>query len=249
MTCDLLAIGPHPDDIELFCGGTVAKSVRLGHTVALLDLTRGELASRGTVEERAAEANRAAELLGVSERHNLGLPDGRIRDDDASVAKLVVLIRELRPTVVLAPWRHARHPDHEAAHQLVRRAVFSAGLKNYLPMPDGKNGPHRPARVCFYPMRVETRPTLLVDITEHWEQKRRAIEAHASQVMPTPGAPETLIGSASSLAALETRDRYWGTQAGSQYAEPFVMAELPVVDDLVKALEGSATPHFMLEPR
>jgi N-acetylglucosamine malate deacetylase 1 len=249
--CALLAIGPHPDDVELFCGGTVALAVAQGHRVALLDLTYGELASRGTPEERSAEAAAAAGLLGVAERLCLGLPDGGLGDpdrpsaDEGALAALVDALRGLRPAVVLAPWREDRHPDHAAAHALVRRAVFFAGLHRYREATGLER--HRVDRVCYYPMRVEARPSFLVDISAVAATKRRAIEAHASQVGQRPGSPATLLGAPDALAALDARDRYWGAQLGVERAEAFVTGAVVPVDDVVAHFRGRPEPHLTPE--
>lgn len=244
---DLLAVGPHPDDVELFCGGTVARTVRQGHTVALVDLTRGEAASRGTPELRAEEAAAAASILGVAERRNLGIPDAGIRcdaaapGDDAYTARLVSVLRELRPRVVLAPWREARHPDHAAAATLVERAVFLAALRSYRPQLGDR---HRVSRVLSYPIRVVPQLSFLVDISEVAEVKEQAIAAYGSQVKPDPNAAPTLVGSAGSLDSLRARDAYLGAQLGVARAEGFVVRDAVPVDDVVAHFGDRPEPYF-----
>ena len=243
---DVLAIGPHPDDVEIFCGGTVALMVRQKRQVAILDLTQGELSSRGTVTIRAVEAQAAARVLGVQTRLQLGLPDGHIRVDDASCTALVRVLRQLRPRIVLAPWRSERHPDHEAAAELIYRAVFMAGLRRY----DEEQGfpAHTVAEVLSYPMRVEAPIRILVDITEVMDTKLAAMAQHVSQLAPNPDAPPTLVGSADSGEALRARDRYFGAMAGCTFAEGFVTRSVPVIQDPVSVFSGRGAPHFFQEP-
>lgn len=219
---DVLAVGPHPDDVELFIGGTVRHLVQLGHRVAILDLTRGECATRGTPEVRAGEALRAAQILGVA-RHQLGLPDGGVRaDEPAQVEALVRYLRRRRPELVIAPWTEERHPDHEAAARLALRATFLASAGGYLPeLPR-----HVVRELVHYPMRVLRKPSFVVDISHVVDDKRRAVLCHASQVGgPTTSSRatgETLVGSHDGVAAIELRDRFYGAQIGATAAEPFI---------------------------
>ena len=229
---DVLAIGPHPDDVELFVGGTIARLVAAGHRVAILDLTRGEAATRGTPELRADEARRAAEVLGVA-RERLDLPDGGVRDTPEQVAALVTRLRAHRPELVLAPWTDERHPDHAAAAALIVRAVFLASAGGFMPeLPR-----HVVREVLHYPMRVAARPSFVVDISAFSDVKRRAIACHASQLQPGPGAT-TLVASA--LATIDARDRYWGEHIGATYGEPFIIRATLAIDDPVA--------HFRARP-
>jgi N-acetylglucosamine malate deacetylase 1 len=242
---DLLAFGPHPDDVELFCGGIVARAAKLGQRVAIVDVTAGEAATRGTPDERAAEAGAAAKVLGVAHRECLGLPDGHLRgDDDEHVARIVEAIRRHRPRVVLAPWERERHPDHVAASQLVSRAVFLAGLARYRPEAGAR---HVCDALFQYPMRVRAELSFLVDTTEVHATKLAAIAAHRSQVGASDG-PATLIGGAGAIDAIVARDRYVGTLAGTQFAEGLVSRRLPVVDDIVGLFADRAPAHFFEEP-
>ena len=239
---DLLAIAPHPDDVEIFCGGIIAKSVAQGHNVAILDLTRGELSSRGTPELRAVEAAQAADLLGA-QRYNLGLPDGGIREGDAQTSALAAVLRQIRPKVVLAPWKQARHPDHSAASQLIDRAVFFARLaRASIP-----GEPHHVGRVVYYLQRVVPRADFLVDVSDVWSLKRDAIAAHGSQTAPKADGPRTLVGAPDALTAIEARDRYWGAQLGVTYAEAFCTAAAVPVDDLVAHFGNRDEPHFSID--
>lgn len=226
----LLAIGPHPDDVELFCGGTVIDAAQRGRRVGVLDLTEGEMASNGTVEQRRAEAAAAAEVMGLARRDNLGLPDGGLRaDDPEQVRRAAQALRRLRPEVLLIPWSQARHPDHEAASALMRRAVFTAGLRKA----DCEGEPHRVRRTLLYQMRVRFEPNLLVDISSALEAKARAIACHGSQVRPGPDAAQTLVGAPAATAAIEARDRYYGAALGVTAAEPFRTEAAVGVRDLV----------------
>ena len=240
---DILALAPHPDDAELFCGGLLAKMAHLGYRVGILDLTRGEKASRGTADQRAQEASRAAQVLGLAWRGNLGLPDcGLQADDPAQTLALVEQLRLLRPELVLAPWHQERHPDHRAASQLAERACFLAGLANY-PMPDQPL--HRVRQLLFYPMRVEARPSFLVDIAPFADQKRRAIACHASQIGQPQEGEVPLVAASLALPALAHRDGYYGAQLGSTAAEPYISpAALPVADPLALYRARAGAPHF-----
>ncbi len=243
---DILAIAPHPDDAELFCGGLLAKMAQLGYRVGILDLTRGEKASRGTADLRAQEASRAAQVLGVAWRGNLGLPDcGLLGDDPTQTLALVEQLRLLRPELVLAPWQQERHPDHRAAAQLADRACFLAGLRNF-PQPDQPL--HRIRQLLFYPMRVEARPSFVVDIEPFAELKRQAIACHASQVgQPQQGAVP-LVAASLALPALAHRDGYYGAQIGSAAGEPYISpAALSVADPLALFRGRPGVPHFFPE--
>jgi bacillithiol biosynthesis deacetylase BshB1 len=217
---DLLAFGPHPDDVELFCGGLLADAARRGHRAGVVDLTRGEMASRGTPETRAAETEAASRELGLAHRENLGLPDAGVRVDDASVALVVEALRRLRPEIVVAPYWSERHPDHEAASALVTRALFLAGLRKF-----GEGEPHAPRQVLYYPMRHLAEPSFVVDTTGVHARKMAAVRCYGSQVLAQAGAPATLVGSALSLSSLEARDAFYGAQIGVAFGEPYVVRE------------------------
>lgn len=240
---DLVAFGPHPDDIELFCGGIVARCAAAGRSVVVVDLTAGEAASRGTPAQRAAEAAEAASILGVADRRCLGLPDTGIDPRDAAqIAAVVGLLRQLRPTTVLAPPHQERHPDHAAAAALIERAAFLAGLSRHTPE---LGPPHAVRGLLHYPMRIRTPLSVLVDVSSVYERKRAAIAAHASQL--GPGAA-TLIGAPDATDAIEARDRYLGTLAGCRYAEGLWSRRLPVVDDPVGLWDGLGPAHFFEPP-
>lgn len=241
---DLLAIGAHPDDLELSCGGWLARAAARGQRVVLLDLTAGELATNGTPEVRAQEAQAAAELLGVACRRNAGLPDGHIHaTDEQQVDAVIAVIRAETPALVLAPWTEARHPDHAAAGALVRRAVFLAGLRQHRP---DLGAPHRPTHLLHYPQRHEVRPDFVVDISAVVGQKQRAIAAHASQF---GAGRSTLINQPVGLEAWAVRDRYWGASIGVAHGEPYLLGTPVPVSDPVAHFAAHPAPAVLVPTR
>ena len=217
MRVDALFIGAHPDDVELTSGGLAALLASHGHAVAIVDLTRGESASRGTPEQRAAEGAVAARALGVAERRPLGLPDlGLNRHDRAQLGPLVAALREFRPRLVVAPDRHDAHPDHVEASHLVARACYLSGLARY----PAAGERHRPQHLLFALYRSGTRPHLVVDITPVWERRAAALAAHASQLAGTPG-PDTYLTAPDFLAEVEARARVFGAAIGVRYGEGY----------------------------
>jgi len=222
---DLLAIGPHPDDIEIGIGGIVAKHAALGFRVGLCDLTAGEMGSNGTVEERLAEAEAARGVLGAAWRVNLRLPDraiGSNRDHERGVASLV---RRARPKVVALPYWSDRHPDHVAASHLLTEGVFSAGLRRYSADGDA----WKPESVCYYFINDSAPPSFVVDVSDHYETKRRALACHVSQFQPAQSdAVATRLTSATFRQLIESRDGQFGALAGVAFAEGIVVKH-PVV--------------------
>lgn len=229
---DVLAIGAHPDDIELACGGTVAKFTEEGYSVAIVDCTNGELGSRGNAEIRAIEAKKGAEILGVKFRENLGLPDGKLTVNDESVEKMIVMIRKYRPKIVLVNPPYERHPDHEASHFILRKAMFKSGLVKVETEFDGV--PQTPLRIrkmfCYmqsyeFPRKAD----FYVDITSTFEKKMNAIKAYTSQVfvpgLSDPSGPVTRLSRPEFLEELEARAIYFGTQIGVRFAEAFYSIE------------------------
>lgn len=220
-TVDVLAIGAHPDDVEIGCGGLLAKLSRAGKRVAMVDLTAGEMGTRGTVEERRREAANAAAILGLQERVCAGLPDGGVANTPGQQRAVIPLIRRFRPKVLLTLMDRDRHPDHTATHTLVREANFLAGLARL----DTGQAPHRtPAVYYFHPYTDFTgTPDFLVDVTGDFETKLAALREHRSQFHnPNEnGGAETWISSPEFWEGISVRARYWGARAGVQYAEPF----------------------------
>jgi bacillithiol biosynthesis deacetylase BshB1 len=236
MACDLLAVGAHPDDVELFCGGTVATLVGRGVRVGLLDLSRGELGTRGTAASRRREAERAAEILGVAFRETLDLGDGALRHGPEEEAIVASVIRRHRPRLILAPPRQARHPDHARAGALVEAASYSAGLAKFR----AKGKPHRPDRVVFAMERYLFLPTFVVDVTRGWAMKMEAIRAFESQ-FHREGKPQgraTFISRPEFLEEIEARGRFFGSLVGVRWGEPFLSDLPPRLDDPLAAFSG-----------
>lgn len=236
MNIDVLAIGAHPDDADLGVGGLLCKLARAGRTAMVLDLTKGELGSRGTVEERRVEAAEAAKSLGILGRRNAGLPDGGITNIPEQRLVLIRILRELRPTILLAPMAPDRHPDHAAAHELVRDANFFSGVHGV----DTGQPPHRANTVYHYRAYEGNgeSPTHVVDISTVFEEKMAALRSFRSQFY-NPGytGPETMIASLAFWEAITTRAAYWGNRIGVRYGEP-LYGTLPVAMDLPPELES-----------
>ncbi len=223
MTADILAIGAHPDDIELSCGGTVAKMVQAGRRVALLDLTQGELGTRGTRDIRAQEAEAAASVLGIAERRTLDIPDGNIEVTIENARKVIEVIRDLRPSMLLIPHSEERHPDHVRAHRLCKEAWFYAGLKNIPSLYRGAGqSPHRPDVYFEFMQWFEFAPSFIVDVSDVWETKMKAIRAFKSQFHdPKSTEPATKLSQPGFLELIEVRGRYYGERIGVRYGEAF----------------------------
>lgn len=240
---DILAISPHPDDAELFCGGLLASATAAGQKTAIVDLTKGELSTNGSPESRAKEAASASEVLGLSNRINLGLPDGGIHAnagfDSDQLAVLVDALRELKPKLLLLPFKEDRHPDHRAASELSRQAVFFAGLKKY----SGKKylAPYAVPASIYYQMRFSFRPSFVVDVSESYQKKSAAIACYQSQVERTKETGETLINAPLSLKAIEARDMYYGAMIGKQYGEPYYSESMLAVKNPLE-LVGQELP-------
>ncbi|MBL7645055.1 MAG: bacillithiol biosynthesis deacetylase BshB1 [Candidatus Hydrogenedentes bacterium] len=235
MSIDVLAIGAHPDDADLGVGGLLCKLGRAGKSAVVLDLTKGELGSRGTAAERKVEALESARLLGILGRRNAGLPDGGIMNTPEQRLVLIRILRELKPALLLAPMAPDRHPDHSAAHSLVRDANFFAGVHGV----DTGQAPHRAGTVYYYRAYEsdEESPTHVVDISAVFEHKLTALRAFRSQFYnPDYTGPETLIASSAFWEGITTRAEYWGARIGVRYGEP-LYGTLPVAMDLPPELE------------
>jgi bacillithiol biosynthesis deacetylase BshB1 len=232
MKLDLLAIAAHPDDVELTCGGTLLKMARRGYKTGILDLTAGEMGTRGTPETRAKEAAKAAKLLGVAWRGTLGVPDSDVQPARQHKLSLARVIRELRPKTVILPYWEARHPDHYHASTLGYEACFLAGLKQ-LPI---EGEPHRPFKILYSTSYAGVRPTFVVDITKEFEQRRKAILAFGSQFRPGKGQPKSNVFLAIDRLEDEMNQlaRHYGQMIGVKYGEPFLTKELMQVDDVVE---------------
>jgi len=229
MTVDVLAIFAHPDDVELTVAGTLLKMKSLGYRTGALDVTQGEMGTRGTVEGRATEAIEAAEILQLDLRENLGLPDGHVFADDASRTKLVRVLRRLKPRLILTHQDGDPHPDHNHIVQLVRESARLTSMYKY----DEGNGDRIPVPVVAH--NVFSRrviPTFIVDISDHLEGKMNAIRAHASQFYnPGSDEPETRLTSETFLHEIENRARYFGSLIGVAAGEPYYVREALNVED------------------
>lgn len=229
-TIDVLAIGAHPDDVEMNVGGTLLKLKAQGYRTGILDMTRGEMGTRGTVEIRALEAHNAAQILGLDVRANLELPDGHISADDASRRKLVRALRRLRPKVIFAHYPEDPHPDHAHSAQIIREAAHLAHLAKY----DTDFGLERHfiSAIAHYLFPRTVAPTFLVDITAHREEKWAALAAHVSQFHnPNSQDLQTLLSGEDFFDRLKARDRYFGSLINVRDAEAFVVKEALNVAD------------------
>jgi N-acetylglucosamine malate deacetylase 1 len=228
---DLLVFGPHPDDIEIGLGGCIAKHAALGHRVGLCDLTAGEMGSNGTVEIRLAEAEAARAVLGAAWRTNLRLPDRRIGSSPDHARAATALVREARPRAVAIPYDVDRHPDHVASSRLLYDAVFDSGLRRY---EDGRD-PWRPEWLLYYFINDAAAPSFVVDVSGHYDVKRRALQCHETQFRATEGgAIQTRLTSPLFLQMVESRDAQFGALAGVTFAEGVVVKEPIVRRSLLK---------------
>ncbi|HUN63495.1 MAG TPA: bacillithiol biosynthesis deacetylase BshB1 [Candidatus Sulfotelmatobacter sp.] len=232
MNLDVLAIAAHPDDVELTCGGTLLKMANKGYKTGILDLTAGEMGTRGTPETRAKEAARAAKLLKIAWRATLGVPDSDVQPTRAHKLRLAARIRELRPHTVIIPYWEARHPDHYHASTLAYEGCFLAGLKQ-LPL-DGE--PFRPFKILYATSFEGMPPTFVVDITKEYETRHRAILAYGSQFRPAKSERKQKVFLAIDQldSMMELLARHYGQMIGVRYGEPFLQKELMAVDDVVR---------------
>lgn len=238
MKLDALVVAAHPDDAEICLGGTLLRLVRAGRAVGVVDLTRGELGSRGDRATRDGETAAATEILGLAARHNLDLPDGGLRSSEPSRAALAALIRELRPDVLLAHHLEDLHPDHAAAGALAREAWYLAGLRR---LAEGAGGPpaHRPPRLLHFMGHVPFEPTFVVDVSEVWEDKRRLVQTYASQLRPQDESDDGshLLFGADILERMETKARFFGERIGVRFGEPLLhRGPLPLGDPILSHL-------------
>lgn len=229
---DVLAFGPHPDDVEICAGGLLARLGDAGYRCVIVDVTRGEAATRGTPETRAEEAAAAAACLGLVGRENLGLPDAGVRVCAEMEEPVVAAIRRWRPKVVLSPCREDRHPDHVASANLIFRAFYAATIAL---APGGGLPPHRPDALIEYFGHLEPTPSFVVDVSDVWERRMDAVRCYASQFgSEGDDAPVTNISSPEFIDRVESRFRYWGSRIGARYGEPFRVDRAVAVDDPVQ---------------
>lgn len=220
--CDVLALSPHPDDADLFCGATLASWAAQGRRVRIVDLTAGELSTNGTVQLRRQESLAAAAALGVdSEREVLGLEDGGLdHRDPAQVERLVELLRRRRPRLLVAPWRDDRHPDHLEASLLARDALFWAGVAKYAPR---AGEAARPRRLIYYPCHAEAPADLYINVGAGIESWEKSLDCYASQVQSGPDRAKTFLNRREFRSGLRARRRHWGELCGVVWAEAFLV--------------------------
>jgi bacillithiol biosynthesis deacetylase BshB1 len=220
--------------VELSCGGTLIKAVRQGHKVGIVDITEGELGTRGSREIRAAEASNAAEVLGVHFRTNLRIPDGNIEKTPENVLRLVSVIRAVRPQVILIPHSIDRHPDHESSHLLCRKAWFDAGLRHIESIVDGMaQEAFRPRAVYHYMQWHEFIPSFIVDVSDTYDTRVEAMRAYRSQFHdPQSDEPGTVLSTPAFLEMVRTRLEYYGDRIGVKYGEAFYSPAALAIPDI-----------------
>jgi bacillithiol biosynthesis deacetylase BshB1 len=232
---DLLFFGAHPDDVELSAGGMIARARRDGLRVGLVDLTRGEMGTRGTPPTRKREAAAAARILGAVFREQLDFGDGGLRTGREEEMKLIDLIRRTRPRLVFAPWPDDRHPDHTRTGRVVTDASFYAGLRQL----ESDVPAHRPQTVIYYLQNYMLAPSFVVDVTNAWPTKMKAIHAFKSQFFDAKSKePQTFISDPRFLEMIEARGRHFGALIGARFGEAFVTKQPPRVDDVIAAYGG-----------
>lgn len=231
-TVDILAIAAHRDDVEQTCGGTLLVQQALGWRTGILDLTRGEGGTRGSAAERAAEAEAAAQILRVSHREALDLPDGSLTPSLENRLKIAAVLRRLRPRVVILPYLQGRHPDHYTAATLGYEACFAAGLAK-LDLPAEHGAPHRPYKVLYASLYADVRPSFVVDITPHIETRLAALLAYRSQYGAQPAGAGLFVPEDDIRERMFATARHYGLLAGVRYAEPFVQKEVALANDLM----------------
>ncbi|HVN22317.1 MAG TPA: bacillithiol biosynthesis deacetylase BshB1 [Dongiaceae bacterium] len=233
---DILAIAAHRDDVEQTCGGTLLKAAERGQRTGILDLTRGEMGTRGTAEDREREANDAAKILQVCWRRALDLPDGRVENTWENRLKVAAVIRETRPRVVILPYWKGRHPDHYTASILGYEACFLAGLAKLDVGPqtaDLKLTPHRPFKIIYATLYYDIRPSFVVDISDQFENKFASILAYKSQFSDQDAGKDLFPAHQEIRARVDAMARFYGMLGGVTYGEPFLQKEVGLVDDLL----------------
>ena len=244
---DVLAIAAHRDDVEQTCGGTLLKMAQRGQRTGILDLTQGEMGTRGTAEDRAREATDAAKILRASWRHALDIPDGRVENTWENRLKIARVIRQTRPRVVILPYWKGRHPDHYTASVLGYEACFLAGLRKLaLDSPRSANSqpnlgagkakssaPHRPFKILYATLYYDVRPTFVVDISDQFEGKFASIMAYKSQFSDQEAGKDLFPAHDEIRKRVDAMARFYGMLGGITYAEPFLQKEVGLVEDLL----------------
>jgi len=235
---DILAIAAHRDDVEQTCGGTLLKMAQRGYRTGILDLTQGEMGTRGTAEDRAREAAEAARILRVSWRGALDIPDGRVENTWENRLRVARVIREQRPQVLILPYWKGRHPDHYNASILGYEACFLAGLSKLVVPKQGPIdeplSPHRPFKIIYATLYYDVRPTFVVDITDQFEARLQSLMAYKSQFSDQEAGKDLFPAQTEIRARIEAMARFYGMLGGVTYAEPFLQKEVGLVEDLLQ---------------
>ena len=226
---DVLAIAAHPDDVEQTCGGTLLKMAEAGYKTGIIDLTAGDMGTRGTPEQRAAESEKAGEILRVSHRENLHFPDARLENSMAGRMTLAYKIRVLRPRTVILPYWTGRHPDHYRASEIGYEACFLAGLKKI----DQYTEPHRPYKIIYSSVYANVTPSFVVDVTRHFDRRMDSLLAYRSQYGPVEEGSDLFPDEAEIRDRLASTARFYGNLIGVKYGEPYAVKETMRVDDIV----------------
>lgn len=232
---DIIFFGAHPDDVELSAGGTVAKCVKDGLRAGIVDLTRGEMGTRGTPQIRKREAQNAAKALGASFRIQLDFQDGNLQTGREQELEIISLLRTHRPKLVVAPWPDDRHPDHTRTGRIVTEASFYAGLRAL----ETGLAAHRPQTVLYYLQNYMIPPSFIVDVSHTWKKKMKAVYAFKSQFHdPSSNEPATFISDPKFLGMIDARGRHFGALINVEYGEAFVTKQPPRIDDIIAAYAG-----------
>jgi bacillithiol biosynthesis deacetylase BshB1 len=226
---DILALAAHRDDVEQTCGGTLLKMAQRGHRTGILDLTQGEMGTRGSAEDRAREAAEAAEILCTSWRQGLDIPDGRVENTWENRLKVARVLRAQRPRVVILPYWKGRHPDHYTASVLGYEACFLAGLAK---LDVDATKPHRPFKIIYATLYYDVRPTFVVDITEQFEARLESLMAYKTQFSDQEAGKGIFPARDEIRSRIEAMARFYGMLGGVTYAEPFIQKEVGLVEDL-----------------
>jgi N-acetylglucosamine malate deacetylase 1 len=230
-----MAMAAHPDDVEISCSGTLIKLAQQGYRVGVLDLTRGEMGTRGTPEDREAEAAAAAKIMGLTVRENAGRPDGFLKDDQETVMSVIHYLRKWRPALWIVPCSEERHPDHAAAGRVGLEAAFLAGLRKI----ETGQKPFRPTWTLQYFCRLDTAYSFIVDVSSAFDQKLDAIKAYHSQFDLASDQPQTYISRPQFMDMIIARNKFYGSKIEAAYGEPFLSREALRVDDPVAFLAGT----------
>ena len=229
MSLDVLAMAAHPDDVEQTCGGTLIRMAEAGYRTGVLDLTAGDMGTRGTPEERIVESEAAAKHMRLAWRGNLRLPDARLENSLAARTALALKIRELQPRVVILPYWQARHPDHYRCGEMGYEACFLAGLRKL----DPNSEPHRPAKILYSSLYADVKPSFIVDISAQFERRMDALFSYVSQFGEVSEGATLFPTEAEIRERLGAIARFYGNQIGVKYGEPFVIKEQIRIDDIV----------------